>query len=119
MKNLLAVAQNAGSFTTTQGYTFSGSTGGLGHQLSLVISNIVGVITVIAGLAFIFYFILGAINWITAAGDTQKASLARQQIYYALIGLVIVIIANPVTALLGKLLGVSLTNPTELIKQFL
>ncbi len=119
----LAFDAPAGTFSTTQGYTFpagiNANSGPLGTKLSLVLSNIIAIITLIGGLAFIYYFILGAINWISSAGDTQKAVLARQQILYSLIGLIIVILANPTLALLGRLLGVPLTDPETLINQFL
>lgn len=113
----------AGTFSNTQqGYTFNVTTpgsGALGDKLSLVLSNIIGFITVIGGLAFIYYFILATINWVTAGGDAQKVTLARQQIINALIGLVIIVLANPITALLERLLGVPLTSPQTLINQFL
>ena len=108
-------------FQLFKGYTYAPVTGSgtIPTRFSLVFSNIIGFITVVAGLAFIFYFLLGAINWITAGGDTQKASLSRQQITNALIGLVIVVIANPIIALIGKLLGIPLLSPQDLINQFI
>lgn len=118
MTYLALSPQDAGTFTTTQGYTFAKGDS-IGGRLSLVLSNIIGIFTVIAGLAFIYYFILGAINWVSAGGDTQKVTLARQQIINALIGLTIVVLAGPITALLERLLGVPLTNPSTLIRQFL
>lgn len=111
--------QNAGFFSPAPGsYTFAAGANP-SNKLSLVLSNIIGFITVIGGLAFIYYFILGAINWVTAGGDTQKVTLARLQIINALIGLIIVVLANPITALLERLLGVPLTNPSTLFSQFL
>ena len=79
-----------------------------------ILSNIIGFITLIAGIGFIFYFMLGAINWITAAGDTNKAQLARTMIINALIGLVITLIAYPAIQIISQLLGVPLANPGEL-----
>ncbi|MEK7513596.1 MAG: hypothetical protein AAB580_01780 [Patescibacteria group bacterium] len=116
--------QDAGTFNPAPGaYTFKAAIGAeagpLASRLTFVLSNIIGIFTVIAGLAFIYYFILATINWVTAGGDTQKVTLARQQIINALIGLVIVVLANPITALLERLLGVPLTNPATLINQFL
>ena len=95
--------QDAGTFNPAPGaYTFKAAIGAeagpLASRLTFVLSNIIGIFTVIAGLAFIYYFILATINWVTAGGDTQKVTLARQQIINALIGLVIVVLANPITA---------------------
>lgn len=108
-------------FQLFKGYTYTPAPleGTIPTRFSLVFSNIIGFLTLIAGLAFIFYFLLGAINWITAGGDTQKSKLSRMQIINALIGLVVVIIANPVIALIGKLLGIPLLSPQDLINQFI
>lgn len=124
MTYLALTDQPAGAFSPAPGsYTFISPTtpgaGPLSDRLSLVLSNIIGFITVIGGLAFIYYFILATINWVTAGGDAQKVTLARQQIINALIGLVIIVLANPITALLERLLGVPLTSPQTLINQFL
>ena len=77
-------------------------------------TNLLSTIIGLAGLGFIFYFMIGAINWITAGGDTNKAQTARTMIINALIGLVVTLIAYPVIQVLSQLLGVPLTNPAEL-----
>ncbi|MFH0942690.1 MAG: hypothetical protein V1810_00805 [Candidatus Beckwithbacteria bacterium] len=92
--------------------------GNLGDRLASIISNTLGFITVVAGLAFIFYLIFGAINWITSAGDPKKLETARQTITNALIGLTITVIAYPVLTVISHLLGVDLTNPLELLGLF-
>lgn len=104
-----------------KGYSFSIPGGGYGNlpsQLELIVSNVIGFLTLIAGLAFIFYFLIGAINWITAGGDNQKSQLARQQIFNALIGLIVVVLAYPIISVLSQLLGIHILNPKEVIKQF-
>lgn len=95
-----------------------GGPGNLPSQLELLVSNVIGFLTLIAGLAFLFYFLIGAINWITAAGDNQKSQLARQQIFNALIGLIVVVLAYPIISILSQLLGIHILNPKEVIKQF-
>jgi len=93
------------------GYLPSGSPG---TMTTNIISNIIGFVTLVAGLGFIFYFMLGAINWITAGGDSNKVTAAHAMIINALIGLVITLIAYPVIQVLGQLLGVPLASPAEL-----
>lgn len=90
----------------------------LPSQLELIVSNVIGFLTLIAGLAFLFYFLIGAINWITASGDNQKSQLARQQIFNALIGLIVVVLAYPIISVLSQLLGIHILNPKEVISQF-
>jgi len=110
----MATEQSIGSLQLKQpGYTFYG--GGLSNKLSQVLSNVIGFITLVAAIAFIFYFMIGTINWITSAGDATKAQKARTIIMNALIGLVIAVIAYPLASILGRLFGVSFTSPRQLL----
>ena len=98
----------------TQGYNPSSDVAG---GLTKVVSNLLALITIIAGLSFVYYFMVGAINWITAGGEAQKAQAARTMIMNALIGLMITVIAYPALLLLSRLLGMPLANPAELFNQ--
>jgi len=100
------------------GYAFSGSES-LSFNLAKVLSNVIGFITLIAGIAFIMYFMIGAINWITSAGDATKSQKARSMLTNALIGLAITVLAYPIASILGKLFGIPLVWPAELINSFL
>lgn len=96
------------------GYQTSGN---VASDTTKVISNVIALITLIAGLSFVYFFMVGAINWITAGGEAQKATAARTMIMNALIGLMITVIAYPVILLLSRLLGMPLANPVELFGQ--
>ena len=98
----------------TQGYNPSGNPSG---DLTLVISNILAAVTIIAGLSFVYYFMAGAINWITAGGEPQKVTAAHAAILNAVIGLIITVIAYPALMLLSSLLGMPLASPSELFSQ--
>jgi len=101
-----------------QGYSFGeGGSDLLSQKLVDVISNILGFFTLIAGIAFLFYFIIGAINWIVSAGDPQKIQTSRQMIINAIIGLLITVIAYPAILIISRLLGIPLADPAELINQ--
>lgn len=98
----------------TQGYNPST---GVAGDLTKIISNVLAIITIIAGLSFVYFFMVGAINWITAGGEAQKAQAARTMIMNALIGLMITVIAYPALLLLSRLLGMPLANPADLFNQ--
>jgi len=100
-----------------QGYTLENADA-LPDKITLLISNILGFFTLVAGFAFLFYFIIGAINWIISAGDPQKIQTSRQMIINALIGLLITVIAYPAILIISQLLGIPLADPAELIGQF-
>ena len=107
--------ENTGSFQTDQGIAFQGAN--LGENLSKTISSVLGFFTVIAGLAFIAYFFFGAIGWITSQGDEQKIKKARDTMTNAFIGIIIAVIAYPLIYLLGKLFGLSFTDPQTILNQ--
>ncbi len=101
-----------------------GPWGNLGSQgigeaagaLTNIISQIIGVMTIIAGIWFIFQFIISAYGYMTAGGDQQKMSTATKKITSALIGLIVVVTAYAIMSLLGKLLGFEFLNLTSLIE---
>ncbi len=82
-----------------------------------VISNVVGVITIGAGIWFLFQVLIGGINWISAEGDAKKLQQAQQRITSALLGLLIVIFGMVILSLASKFLGYDLliTNPGAFI----
>lgn len=57
----------------------------------------------VGGLMVIIYFLWGAIEWITAGGDSGKVGKARDKITQAVIGLVILVGSFVIIAFLGGL----------------
>ncbi|MBR2994445.1 hypothetical protein IKF32_00805 [Candidatus Saccharibacteria bacterium] len=70
------------------GCTSSGS-----DALPTVITAILNSIIGVAGLVAVIYIIIGGINYMTSAGDTSKVEKAKKTILYAVIGLVICVLA--------------------------
>ncbi len=101
-----------------QGYTFTDNSG-LADNISNVVSNIIGFITLIAGVSFLIFFMLGAINWITSGGDPQKAQTARTRITNSLWGLFIAVAAYPIASILTNLVGIPLAEPADLLNNLI
>jgi hypothetical protein len=114
---LAQIQQPLGEFKSkfTTGYNPSGSAAG---DLTKIVSNALAILTIIAGASFLIYFVMGAINWITSGGDTNKAQAARTIIVNAVLGLAITVIAYPVLLVLSQLLGIPLSEPGELFSSF-
>lgn len=70
-----------------------------------LISGALGATLIIAALAFIIYFVWGALNWLTAGGDKTQIEQARQRITQALIGLILVAASWAVYLLVFYVLG--------------
>ena len=73
--------------------------------------------TVISALAFLFYFIIGAVNWITSAGDPKKLETSRTMLTNAFIGIIITAVAYPIIFVIGQILGIPILDPKTLIDQ--
>lgn len=115
MQNLIPQAQAAvnplpsiggpglGAFTNVQG-------GNNPNVVSAIVSNILGFLTIVAGLWFLVQFILGAVSWISSGGDKGKVTQAKDKLTQSVIGLAIVVAAYGVAALLGAILGLDFLN---------
>ncbi|MCJ7792993.1 MAG: hypothetical protein MUP45_03390 [Candidatus Marinimicrobia bacterium] len=80
-----------------------------------IISNVIGIMTIIAGIWFIFMFIVGAFGYLTAGGDSKKIGDATRRIGTALTGLIVIVIAYALISLIGGLLGFDILNPQDII----
>jgi len=70
------------------------------------ISSIVGLLTIIAIIWFVFVLITGAIGWIGAGGDKNALETAKKKIVNGVIGLVVVIASVFLIDLVGNLIGI-------------
>ena len=72
--------------------------------------------TIAAGIWFIFQFIIGGYNWLTAGGDKTGVQAAQSRLTNAFIGLTIVVAAYAIIWIVGKLLGFEILHPEKLIE---
>lgn len=63
---------------------------------------------VIGAIVFLFYFIIGAIGWITSGGDKMKTEQARNKITTALVGLVILFSFIAILSLAERFFGIGM-----------
>lgn len=86
-----------------------------GTQLNKVISTIIGVMTAVAAIWFIFQFIIAGYQWIQSGGEKNNIEQARDKITNSLIGLIIVVSAWIIIGVIGKILGLNILNPGEIL----
>lgn len=82
--------------TQTPQSTVCDSIGGCdtGGGLSGVIKLVVNILSVLAGTLAVIMIILAGMKYITAAGDSSKITSAKNTLVYAIIGIVIVVLAQ-------------------------
>jgi hypothetical protein len=74
---------------------------------SNLISAVIRTLFLVATIAFVFQFLMGAIQWILSEGDKTKIEKARQQVTYSLIGLVLTFSVSAILYLIGHFLGIT------------
>lgn len=118
MKNLIAL----GTLPIAPAGGFNGPAGGVftaganpAQNFETLISTVIGVMTVIAGIWFIFTLFIGAIGWITSGGDKGAVEAAKKRISSGLTGLVIVVIAVFIVSLVGQILGFDILGLSKAI----
>jgi len=83
--------------------------------LADIISNILGAMTIGAGIWFLFQAIIAGYNYLSAGGDKTKIEASGRRLTNSLIGIAIVVAAYGLIALLGTFLGVDFLNIADLI----
>lgn len=97
---------NQGSNSNTQVLT----------NLELFISQLLGLLTVVASIFFIVNMMLAALNWVTAGGDSGKIQKARDAMIQNVIGLIIVVGSYAIIGLIGSIVGLQLLRPAEVLQ---
>lgn len=71
------------------------SVGGEGDpSVESTLSVVVNILSVVVGVVAVIMIIWGGFRYVTAAGDAGKAASARQTIIYAIVGIIIVALAQ-------------------------
>lgn len=119
------IAQNneipLGRFTPPTGAYSTGSeteSGALDNFESLI-SNILGVLTVLASLFFVIYFVVGAFEWVSSGGDKGKLEHARNRMTSGILGMVIIVASYSLLGLLSGLIGIDFLNPADQIRNII
>lgn len=63
-------------------------------QLNGIITKVINIITVIVGIVAVIMIIFGGFKYITSGGDSNKVGSAKNTILYAVVGLVVVALAQ-------------------------
>jgi len=86
-------------------------------NLELILSTVIGFLTIFAGLYFIITFIVGGIGWSTAGGDSNKVEEAKKRMTNGALGLIIVVAAYSVIYIIGSVLGLDILNVSRVIQE--
>ncbi|MFZ1721058.1 MAG: hypothetical protein WAU07_00980 [Microgenomates group bacterium] len=117
--NLIALqllAQFGGGFEPPVDSTFTqGADTNPEVNLEIIVSNLLGVATVFAGIFFLVYFLIASFKWISAGGDSGKVQGARDQMMNGVLGLVMVVGTYTIVAIISVIVGFNILNPAAII----
>jgi uncharacterized membrane protein len=71
------------------------------NEISKVIGDITSILRTIAVAAAVAVIVIGGFQWMISAGDPSKIGEAKDKIYSALFGLLIIVLAETIAHLLG------------------
>lgn len=114
MNNLLAAQYNFPAFTGIGGISNTVPANSP-TAFARVVSVAIGILTVVAGLYFLFRLLTAALKWIGAGGNKDTLAAAQKQITSALTGLIIVVLSYALMGLVGLILGLDILNLAPLI----
>jgi hypothetical protein len=97
-------------------YKFS-NVGVAARHFTSILSKIIGIMTIIAGIWFFFILVIGAFGFLTAGGDPKKIEGATKRISNGLTGLIVIVLAYALISLIGNILGFDILNPQDIITQ--
>lgn len=70
--------------------------------LNTRIGSVIGILLSFVGVIFLILIIYAGISWMTASGNQEKVTKAKDLIINAVIGLIIVLAAYAITAFIGN-----------------
>jgi cytochrome bd-type quinol oxidase subunit 2 len=86
-------------------------------RFALLISNIITVFTIFAGLAFLLWFVTGALTWATSGGNPEQTTKAKNQMSSATAGLFVTVLSYAIIFILGKITGFEILNVEAIISR--
>jgi len=94
----LALSNLQGGLTCGSNFDISGTTSctpnGTTTDFNKLLTTIINIFSAIVGVIAVIMIIVGGLRYITSGGDSNKVGTAKQTLMYAIIGLVIVALAQ-------------------------
>ena len=74
-------------------------------NLSAVFGSIVGLVLLVAAIVAFFYLIVSGFQYMTAGGEAEKATKARQGIINAIIGIIVILVSYIIITYVAGFIG--------------
>jgi len=91
--------------TDSKGNCLTNDPVGATSQFEKYLTTIIGILTIVGVLWFVFQVIFSGYAFISSAGDPKKMEKAQQQLIQSILGIIIVIVSTVIVGLFLKILG--------------
>ena len=81
------------------------------EQVGPLMSKIVGILIVIAGLLFLIYFLWSGLRWLTSGGEKTAVAAAKARMTAAFIGFLLVLASWAIYILIRHMFGIQVAAP--------
>lgn len=82
-------------------------------DLATFISQVIGIVIVLSGVACLIYLLWGGLQWVVSGGDKTGLENARNMIMHAIVGLIIVVSAWAIFNFVQDFLHLNFTERTQ------
>lgn len=90
----VTLAQTKNDICEGVALTGGNCTGGEGPSVESVIATVINILSIVVGVIAVIMIIIGGLRYITSGGDSNNTKGAKDTILYAIIGLVVVAMAQ-------------------------
>jgi hypothetical protein len=80
------------------------------NTVKTLILNVTGWVLGFSAAVAILFIIYGGLQYVTAAGNEKRAESAKQTLTFAVIGLIVILLANVIVAIVGSATSAVLTS---------
>lgn len=91
----------------------------VGDKVNNVLSTVIGFLTIVGGIWFLFQIITAGYQWIASGGDKNNTQAAQDKVTNSVIGLVVIVLAWVIVGIIGKVMGLDLLNPGAAIQSLI
>jgi cytochrome bd-type quinol oxidase subunit 2 len=86
------------------GVGLSGGTSGCGSDTGVTdtIRNVIQILSFVVGIAAVIMIVISGLRFVISNGDSQKAANARSSVIYALVGLIVAVLAQTLVIFVFK-----------------
>lgn len=94
IQQCLAQGSNLDAQNVANGCSGNTDVSGGGDKINNIVTTVINIFSVVVGVVAVIMIIFGGFRYITSGGDSTKVTGAKNTIIYALIGLVVVALAQ-------------------------